>query len=72
MKCRRPRYTKTTLTSEEGLVADSAPSAKLKFTAEVRPAFERAVRRAAPDRSGVEAMPMHEPMQGNPADQPFK
>ena len=53
-------------------MTDSAPSAKLKFTAEVRPAFERAVRRAAPDRSGVEAMPMHEPMQGNPADQPFK
>ena len=53
-------------------MADSAPSSKLKFIAEVRPAFERAVRRAAPDSSGVEAMPMHAPMQDNPAHEPFE
>ena len=72
MKRRRQRFTKTTLTSEEGLMANSAPSAKLKFTAEVRPAFERVVRHAASDLGGIEAMPLRAPMEDNPADQPFK
>jgi len=53
-------------------MADSAPSAKLKFTAEVRPAFERVVRHAAPDLGGIEAVPLRAPMEDNPADQPFK